>query len=489
MRKIALLFALIVLPFFLVNAQVNKKLQNKIIKLSKSNVLQHGQWSVYAEYVKNGEKIISLNSEKGLAPASGLKVFSTSTALNLLGENYQYKTRIYYDGIINSAGTLKGNIYILGGGDPTLGSNQVQGSLPLDSLMMNWTSAIKAKGIKKIDGAVISVSAFFSGNRIPGFWNWMDIGNYYGAGPSSLTINDDLYYLYFKPAEKVGDLTTVLKTEPEIPGLTFDNHVKTGKPGSGDNGYIYCAPNQFNATLRGTIPAGVNEFYIKGSIPNPPLFAAQYLKKYLSKSGIESNGKAEVINHQMNLNNSNLITTTYSPPLKDIVYITNKKSNNLYAQTILQTLGKEKAGIGSNRKGIKVLMNFLDSVSVNTSGVKLYDGCGLSRTDMITTKAMVQLLAFMTKQKVFKAFYNSLAVAGLADDPGFFKHYGTNTIIAKNARIKSGLITNVRSESGYLRDRKGRLIAFSMISNNSKGNTKQIDNLHKKIMIYLAELN
>ncbi len=483
---------LIILSLFVSTSQIFSQhyphLDKKIKELRKSKTLQHGQWSVYAEYVKSGKVIVSLNSEESLAPASGLKVFTTSIALNTLGEEYRYKTKLYYDGTISKDGTLDGNIYISGGGDPTLGSNLVNGSLPLDSLMINWVNAIKGKGIKKIQGGVYASPFFFDGKRVPDFWNWVDIGNYYGAGTSSLTINDNLYYLYFKPSQKVGEIAEVLRTEPVIPGLKFINRMKTGKPGSGDKGYIYCAPSQFTATLRGSIPAGVNEFSIKGSIPDPPRFSAQYLKSALIENNIPVAKVAGTLKNPVMADESKNITTTFSPLLKDIVYVTNKRSVNLYAETLLKTIARKMTGTGSTSEGTKFIKHYLDSVGVSTAGFKIYDGSGLSRVDEITTKAMTELLIYMTKQKTFDSFYNSLAVAGLSTDPGFFSNYGKDTPIADNARIKSGLITGVRSESGYLKDRKGRLIAFSMIANNYSGKYKQVDEIHKKVMILLAEL-
>ncbi len=484
-----LLFTLIFMNLFFISYSQNySKIENDIKELKESDLLKHAQWSIFAEYIHTGDTIVSYHSDESLAPASGLKVFTTSTALNLLGEDYHFRTRLYYDGIVTDNGVLKGNIYIVGGGDPTLGSNLVAGSLPLDSLMLTWTQAVKKLNIKKVDGAIIADALLFDGKRVPDYWNWMDIGNYYGAGTSALTINDNLYYLYFHPSLIVGDKAEVIQTTPEIPGLHFINFITTGPEGSGDNGYIYCAPNQFTATLRGTVPAGVSSFSIKGSIPNPPLFAAQYFKKFLESSDINVTKDSRVLTEPVTYDNSKLITATISPSLKDIVYIINKKSDNLYAEQLLKTLGLKEKGIGSTEAGIEVIDTFLDSVGIPTDGFKIYDGCGLSRTDMITTQIMVKLLIFMTKQKVFNSFYNSLAVVGKEDDPGYFSNFGVNSLLQNNARLKSGLITGVRSFSGYLKDLDGRMIAFSMIINNHSGTSKQIDNIQKQILLDLASL-
>lgn len=488
MKKILLISFIIINSIFVGYPQSRSKIIRDIHKYKSSKLLKHAEWSVYAEYVKSRRVIVSYHSLESLAPASNLKLFTTSTALNLLGDNYRFKTRLYYSGNISNNGVLTGNIYIEGSGDPTLGSNVVAGSLPLDSLMETWTQAVKKISIKKINGGIIADATLFDNQRVPDYWIWEDIGNYYGAGSSALTINDNLYYLYFHPSAIPGKPAEVISMQPEIPGLKFINHMKTGTEDSGDNGYIYCAPNQFTATLRGTVPAGKQEFSIKGSIPDPPLFAAQYFKKYLLNNKIIITGNASVLAKPVKYDESKLITTTFSPPLKDIVYMTNKKSINLYAEQLLKTIAAKEKGTGSEEAGIEVIKSYFDSVGIPTGGMQIYDGCGLSRTDMITTHMMVKLLIYMTGQKAFNAFYNSLAVAGRANDPGYFSNFGKGTLLENNARIKSGLITGVRSFSGYLKNRRGSLIAYSMIANNFSGTSGQIDEIHKQILLDLARL-
>lgn len=487
MNNFSKVFVFILISYSLVYGQGNS-LQNKIVAFKNSNPLKNAEWGIYAEYVNSGKKIISYGADQSLAPASGLKVFTTSAALYYLGKDYRFSTKLYYDGKIQSDGTLEGNIYIVGGGDPTLGSDHVKGSLPLDTLMIKWVYEIKKIGIKRIQGSIIADNLLFDNRTVPNFWNYEDIGNYYGAGPNALTINDNLYYLYFKPGNSVGDPAQVLRVQPEVPGLKFTNYMKTGAPGSGDNGYIYGAPEQFNVTLRGTVPAGVNEFSIKGSIPDPPLFAAQYLKSSLEKKGISVSGKSKKLNKKRNYNENKLICTEISPPLDSIIYFINKRSNNLYTEQLLKTIGLEVLHEGSTKKGIEAVMKFLKDNKIPTDGIKLYDGSGLSRTDMITAKSMVKLLSFIAKQKFFNSFYNSLGIAGDPNDIGYFKTYGANTILAYNARIKDGLITGVRSHSGYLRDRSGKLIAFSLIANNFTCHTSVINKIHKQIMLLLANL-
>lgn len=458
-------------------------------KIDHTSTLQHATWGAYAEYVDNEKVLMDWNGERGLAPASGLKTVTTAAALNDLGPDFRFKTRLYYSGSLSKDGVLHGNIYIRGGGDPTLGSDEVSGSPPLDTLMKHWVQAIRNAGIHKIDGTIIADHHFFSGNSVPDRWLWMDIGNYYGAGANGLSIHNDQYTLWFRPGAEPGDPAEVLRMDPVIPGLTFKNHMLTGARGSGDHGYIYAAPLQFAAVLRGTVPAGYREFSIKGSIPNPPLFTAQTLHSALENAGITVTGQDSTAENTADYTSMTLITATISPPLRDIIYMTNKRSINLYAEHLLRMLGLHKLNEGTEEAGIKALYEFLEDEDIFSEGMHLYDGCGMSPSDRITPRTMTEMLAFASRQPWFGDYYRSLAIAGDPDDIGYLNNFGKNTLIANNARIKSGLIANVRSMSGYLRDRKGRLIVFSLIANNYSGSMHDVDRLYEKVLIELAGLD
>ena len=486
MRKVYLLICLVFSTAIF--AQNYSSVQKVIDNAQKTKLLKNASWSVTARYLDSGEKIVSLNSELAIAPASNMKLITSSAALDILGEDYKFVTRIYSDGEIDKAGILNGNIYIVGGGDPTLGYNLVKGSLSLDNLMASWIRAFNDKGIKSISGNIIADDLLYDRIPIPDNWVWVDLGNYYAASTSALTINNNLYFLYFKPADKVGDSAELIRTEPIIENLEFTNYMKTGEKSSGDNGYVYNAPLQFNATLRGTIPQGNDEFSIKGSIPNPPLFAAQYFRTTLIQNKIFVKGEAATIDKKIKYNGNNLITETSSPSLKDIVFIVNKKSDNLYTEMLLKAIGYKAKGEGSVEKGIEAVEEYFNKNKINTDGLIMYDGCGLSRSDAITTNLMCDLLTMISKKSYFRSFFNSLAFVGNPDDISAYSNYGIGTPIEMNVHLKSGVIERVRAYSGYLKDMNGRTIVFSMVANNFNGSGGAVSNIHKEIMIKLAEI-
>lgn len=464
----------------------DSSLLKMIDDLQHHPALVHAQWSVYAVNLNNGQELVDFRSEKSLAPASVLKLVTTAAALDMLGEDFRFFTRIYYQGVLQPDGTLNGDLFVVGGGDPTLGSTTVPGSLSLNALMQSWTRAVQNAGIKKINGLIYADDLLFDRIAIPDNWFWVDLGNYYGAGASALTIHDNLYRLYFRPGKRPGQAAQVLRTEPPIPGLKFNNHMRTGEPGSGDNGYIYRAPGEFTAELRGTIPAGVSEFSIKGSIPDPALFTVQTFRKYLQQAGIAVTGRAKKLTTPQSYRQAALIHRTLSPQLKEIVYLLNKRSVNLYAEQLARTLAVRAGKRGNLTNGIQQIMNFLKQHEIPCEGVRLEDACGLSRNNLITARTIVRLLAAVRRATYFDSYFRSLTVAGDAKDIGHMKNFGTGTILAGNTYLKSGYIDGVRTLAGYLRNQNNEWVAFCLMANNFTVSYQKVDGIFKKMLIRLA---
>jgi D-alanyl-D-alanine carboxypeptidase/D-alanyl-D-alanine-endopeptidase (penicillin-binding protein 4) len=489
--KILYIFSLLLMPLSIAFAQPKlTSLSKSAQEANNSSNLKFGSWSMYALNSHTGQVLVDINSHKGMAPASNLKLLTSAVALELLGEEYIFNTYLEYDGTISSGGNLNGNLYVRGEGDPTLGSADMTGVLPLDSLIMDWVSRIQNLGIHTISGNLIADDSFLDDYMpTPGTWFWTDMGNYYGAGTSGLCINENLYNLFFKPAVKIGDPAEVLRTEPVIPGLTFINHMKTGPVGSGDNGYIFHAPWQWIQQLEGTIPAGVNEFSIKGSLPDPAKFTVQCLKNKLTEAGITLNGDALTIREAPTASAQRYtFYIVHSPSLKDIIFRLNKKSVNLYAEQILRILGKKYNYSSSVDSSVQVIKNWLTENDISTDGLFLHDGSGLSWLNRITTYSFVQMLVVVSRKPYFQTFYNSLPIAGDSADTGTLKNFCKGTRAAKNLRAKTGGLERVRTHSGYVHSKKGDLICFSMMANDFSGPGKTIESLHEKIMIRLAEL-
>jgi D-alanyl-D-alanine carboxypeptidase/D-alanyl-D-alanine-endopeptidase (penicillin-binding protein 4) len=455
--------------------------EKKIKEIAGSPGIKNASWGLSVKDAATGKVVAEHDPRRVLVPASILKVFVTAAALDRFGPEKTFTTELIYYGKVSN-GFLNGNLYIIGGGDPSLGSQLVKGAPPLAEVYKGWTAAVKAAGIKVINGAVVGDDTFFDSVQ-PGSWAWEDIGNYYAALPSALTVNDGLYKLYLKPSDRVGGEAAVLRTEPYIEGLKFEDYLKTGPAGSGDLSYIYAFPGQYTAVLRGSIPQGQPEFVVKGALPDPALFEAQDFAAYLTRAGINAN-KKPFRGAPPTGEEGTSVTQTASRPLKDVVRVTNKRSFNLYAEMLLRHLGA-----GRPDAGLAAVRSYLSSMGADVSELSMEDACGLSPADKVKAENFTDLLRAVYRKNYYADLYDSLVFPCDPDATGHVRNLGKGTPLEKNLRLKSGSLNGVRSYTGYLKTKKGRTLAFTSIMNNYSVQGAEIDKLHEALLLELYKDN
>lgn len=443
-----------------------------IQEIQQKPELERAQFSVYLMDEK-GKTLVDYQAKQSMAPASVLKTITTASALELLGRNFKFETKLAYRGEIDEAGVLQGDLYIIGGGDPTLGNEG------LSKLFTAWAELVKAKGIKKINGKVIGDASIYEPYLIPRTWIWEDIGNYYGSGACGLSINENAYALYFKPG-KVGRLATVLRTSPKIPDLEFINEMKTGAVGTGDNGYIFGAPFTYKRYLRGSIPAGKSEFKIKGALPDPAKLCAYWLAEALTKKGVISQGHEGIYEaRQLPKSTPTVFYTTYSKPLNAIVQKTNTKSINIFAEAILKQIGVKMAEEGSTEAGAEAVEEYWATKNIDMKGFFMEDGSGLSRYNAITTTQTAHILQTIITQPYFNDFYTSLAIAG---QTGTLRRMCRNNAAKGKIHAKSGSIKRVRCYTGYVDSNTKGQLTFAIFVNNYSGKYRALTPYFERLM-------
>ncbi|MGQ0828749.1 MAG: D-alanyl-D-alanine carboxypeptidase/D-alanyl-D-alanine endopeptidase [Bacteroidota bacterium] len=464
------------------------KLNTEIEKLKNDIALKHAIWSVCVMNAKKDSIITEYNSNLSMVPASTLKIVTTGAALSILGSDFTFETQLQYDGVLDTiTGILKGNLYIMGGGDPTLDSEYFKSKKDSLSTVEKWALILKDKGIKKIEGAIIGDASIFDDNMVPSQWIWADMGNYFGAGASGLSYHDNKYTLYLKSGE-VKSQTSINKIQPEIEGLQMVNAVTAG--GNDDNAFIFGSPYSNYRMAQGTIPANKNNYEVEGSIPDPPLFCAQSLEQALKNLSITVSEKASTTrllkeNNKYQATNRKILHKHYSPTLDKIVYWTNLKSNNLYAEHLLKYIAYKKTGIGKESEGTDIITAFWKNKGVDISGFFMNDACVLSRANAITTKTETQIFRLMVKDKNFKAFYDSFPIAGKSGSLG---NLCEGTCAENNLRAKSGYITRARGYAGYVKNKKGEQLCFSILANNYECSPTEMKKKLERILIAIAEM-
>jgi D-alanyl-D-alanine carboxypeptidase/D-alanyl-D-alanine-endopeptidase (penicillin-binding protein 4) len=418
----------------------------------------------------SGKIIAQYNPEKSLAQASILKLVTAAVSIEKLGKDHTFRTIVGFTGKIRKgSGTLDGNIIIKGGGDPALGSEDFPEAY--NGFIDKWIQDIKTLGIKKISGRVIADDSYFDLEPVPSGWGWDDIGNYYGAGAYGLSVYDNTLKIHFKTKEK-GSIPEVKSTFPENVSINLTNYLTSS--GGSDNGYIYLAPYSFNGWISGTIPENNEDFILKGSIPDPPLFLAKSIDKKLREKGIKikSDPVSIRLRPELKIYNLTLISETISPPLSSIIEVLNHKSVNLYAEHLIKELGKVFKNSGTTSSGIDVIREYLDSVGIRTEGMFIADGSGLSSMDAVNSQEMVKLLYHMKNRgRFFNSYFNSLAEAG---KEGTLKNYFKDPVFESRLRAKSGSLTRVRSFAGYFTALSGKEMIFCIIVNNYTGPSRKV---------------
>ncbi|MEX6690504.1 D-alanyl-D-alanine carboxypeptidase/D-alanyl-D-alanine-endopeptidase [Danxiaibacter flavus] len=433
---------------------VSEKTNSAVQSLLKDEQMKHALMALYIVETKTGRPVYALNEETGVAPASTQKVITSTAALSLLSENYQYSTEVFYDGNIEQ-GILNGSLHIVGHGDPTLGSWRFKGRKEND-FIDTVIATLKAKGVKSVSGGIYCHNGDFETQTLPGGWIWDDIGNYYGAGIAALNWHENQYDLYLKPGKNVGDSVGIIKTQPALYNVHLTSEATTGSAGSGDNGFIYLPPYANEGFVRGTVPAGSSTFTISGSIPDPAMCLALFVAEQLRKNNIEVSGAAQVTKSQSPGSSiGQKLLSYYSPSLDSIVYHFLQKSINLYGEALLKTMAYIKDGKGSTEKGIELLQQFWKERGIDKDALNILDGSGLSPQNRVSAKALVSVLQYAKDQSWFKSFY-----AGLP--------------LYNNMKMKSGSIGGSRAFTGYHTSKQGTQYTFAIVINNYSGSSSAI---------------
>ena len=461
-------FLSIIFAFTLLFAAYSQPALQQFIQ---SPPLKHASVGVCVKDLSTGKTIVSYNEDKSLTTASIMKLVTTATAVELLGPDFRYETMLALDAEDPST------LLVLGSGDPTLGTLAFKENQY--SFLMDWAQKLQASlsGVNNLKLYV--VDNLFGYNGISNEWTWIDMGNYYAAGAYGVSVFDNSYRLFFDTTDKTSS-PRILRTEPEIKGLSFTNYLKLNTTGQ-DNGYIYGAPFSYERILRGNIPAGRTDFSIKGDIPDPGLMLGQMLANELKKKGIQV---AEVATSQIdyisNINTAKregaisyrvgkVLYVHQSRPLSDILREVNVESNNHYAEHLIRTIGRNQSrDIYSDAldEGIKYVNKYWTQQNVPTTSLILHDGCGLAPQDAASPEFFCDLLSYMyNKSNYAKEFYATLPTAGL---DGTLKNFMSKTKYNGKIHAKSGSIGGVQSFSGYLIDGDKKYV-FTIMVNKFSG--------------------
>jgi len=474
------------------NAPADLALAREIDRAIDESDVAQARWGVFVMSMRDGRVLYSRNSDKLFTPASNMKIYTTAAALDLLGADYRWRTSAYADKQPDSNGVIDGDVTLYGRGAPNLDSSRKNG-LPGLALEL-WEH-----GVRHVRGNIIGDESYFRGEMYGLGWQWNDVQWYFGAEPSALTINENSFELTIAPANKVGsNANVVLNGDKGFVHLT--NNTTTSERDAATTIGINRNLSDNELRVWGEFPAGGRSFSAFLSVHNPTLWAATLFKAELRKQGITVDGEPRsrdfraATDQKFDPQKAIEIAFTESGTLGEIVHQTNKESNNLYAELLLRTLGKERGSTapdpdpGKNRErgddeaGVAVVTSWLDHNGIPTRGLAIRDGSGLSRLDLVTPEATARLLEAIAGTNSATVFHDSLPISGR---DGTLKPRLLHE--AGKVFAKTGTLTYDHSLSGYATTQSNEVLAFSIFCNDATGHSdpvRLIDEIARLLVTY-----
>lgn len=428
--------------------------------------------SVLVQNLKTGEVIDSYRADKVVPPASVMKLLTTGAALEMLGPGFRFPTILEYTGTIEN-GVLYGDLYIKGTCDPSLGWKG------RTAFLDKWVKAIRAAGIRSIDGAVIADMTMLDGDAQNPGWLCEDAGNYYAPGIFALNYYGNTMNIVLKSAEP-GTVATILSTEPKVEGIEFINRVRCDRI-QYDGAFVSGLPYSKERYLTGAVPSNLGTFGVKGDLPNPGLLLAQHLTSRLRDAGITVRHEAA---YEADFNPltppRNELYTHYSPPLSELIQETNVNSNNLYAEALFRYLGARLTLPGTIHNSQEVLRDFWRRRGVNIQNAIIKDGCGLAPQDAVSAKTFVQLLTFMSHSDNRDAWMASLPISG---QTGTLTSLCPKTPLEGRIHAKSGTIAGTKNFAGYIDMPNGDTLVFAILVNSAPGKARNIQTVIQQYLL------
>lgn len=439
------------------------ELEPAINAIANRPQFQQSRWGILIETLTQNTTLYNRDSQHYFIPASSAKLLTTAAALQKLGANFRIRTSVYGDG--------QGNIYLVGRGDPSLTETQLK----------DLAQQLKNRGINQIN-QLIAVDGYFTGSPIHPTWQWEDVQAGYGAPINSLILNQNSLDLKLEP-QAVGQPLKVTWVRPEqSTGWTIENQTKTVKENEPEFVRIGRDFSQPIIRISGQLRVGEAPESVYAAVIEPTNNFIQEFEKILLNSGIK------VLKTSITGNFSypqEELAFVESPPLSELIKTTNLESNNVFAESILRTLGAQNSRSDSVESGLKEIKLILNQLGIDPQGYQLFDGSGLSRNNLVTPLSLVQTLKMMATSPVAELYQNSLPIGGVS---GTLKRRFTDTPATGIVEAKTGTMTGVTSLSGYISPPDYQPLVFSITINQSNLSTQELRQTVDEIVLLLTQL-
>jgi D-alanyl-D-alanine carboxypeptidase/D-alanyl-D-alanine-endopeptidase (penicillin-binding protein 4) len=440
-----------------------------------------------------GVEVFSLESKKVLfkyndeylfMPASNMKVLTTALAMLRLGPDYHFTTRLLRES--------SGDLVLAGSGDPSLSGRvypyaKDSGSgPPLRALEVLADRAVAA-GLTRVDGDVVGDDRLYPYAPYPPSWTQDDIFRDYGAPVSALTLNDNNITIIIQPGAEPGDPAQI-SLSPALEYYAIDNRILTVPKGGEARIRISKVQNARQLLMWGSIPAGHAAFGETLSVDDPALFAAQALYDALARRGVTIAGKAVARHRSVNDDYDPVpsleLASRVSPPLVQLLQVTDKTSQNLHAELMLREVGRATRFMGTRESGLDEMTAMFKEAGASAGDARLEDGSGLARNVMVAPRLMTRILAHLYASKYREAFISLFPIGG---EDGTLKNRMKDKEGADEIHAKTGTLSRAIALSGYVQNKTRGWLAFSIIVNSFTAPPSDVRKWIDKIALELTE--
>jgi serine-type D-Ala-D-Ala carboxypeptidase/endopeptidase (penicillin-binding protein 4) len=417
-----------------------------------------GQASVMVSEV-DGDVLYAKGDTERLMPASNQKLLTSAAAMDVLGPDYRFATSVLGEGQQRGS-TWRGDLYLRGQGDPTM----------LASDYDELAAQVAAAGIRKVSGRLVADDTFFDDTRYGDSWSWDYLDDYYASALSALTVAPDTDYdagtviLEISPGAAAGDPARV-KVVPETSYVKVVNQATTKASGSTSLSANRLRIDSNVITVEGSIAVGAATSKNWVALWEPTGYAADVFRRALARHGVQVYGRTT---YAATPADAKSLAEHQSMPLSEILIPFMKLSNNGHAEVLLKTMGRKASNSGTWSAGIAAMTPVLQSYGVDTAKLRIRDGSGLTRMDVVPARQVNNLLIGVRGRPWFQTWYDALPIAGVSDRMvgGTLRSRMVGSAAAGNVHAKTGSLTGVTALSGYVTDKDGQPLVFSILHNN-----------------------
>lgn len=451
---------ILIISLILIISSFPQSLKTKIDKILKDEFFETCLVAIQVEDLTANKLLYNKNEKYLLRPASNMKILTSAAGLLYLGQSYEFKTDLYYDGEI-SRDTLNGNLYVVGGCDPDFTTVD----------LYTFVDVLKSNNVSVINGNVYGDVSFKDSLYWGKGWMWDDDPSSDAPYLSALTINDNCVEVSYDSREKLISLNP--KTNyVDIKRIESDEELFI------DRNWI---ERKNEIVIKGKDDK--KKYLVKINVLNPEMYFLKVFTEVLDSNQIKVLGNNEI----KKLNDNFYFLTSVLRKYSDVIVNLNKESDNLSAEMTLFALAEKFYGKPANAKnGINVLEKMIDEIGLEPDNYRFADGSGVSHYNVVSAELLVKILKYFYEKKpeLFSILYNSFPIGGL---DGTLEYRMENKLVKENVHAKTGTLTGVSSLSGYLTNKKEHLIAFSIIMQNYIGSSSKAKEIQDEICKILSE--